>query len=325
MGQEPNVPVSVIVPNYNSGAYLRPCIESINRGTRPHEIIIVDDCSSDESLALAHRLSVEYVNIRVLERAANGGAAEARRTGLLNASNDLIAFVDADDYLDDDAVLDGYERIAETGADICIWERWVLENGSERDYEQTPSSFPQTGAAATLLTLGGWKIHPWGVSRKSIYLAAYENFHETIVNADELLTRLVFQRAKSVVGSRKRYVHRAHNASTMQQFNPRRLTYLRSLVWLLKFAENVSGAPKRKMALDAIYTLSYYWPDRKRFGEKETAREMLTVAPQIFALSWTWLWRHPKYFAYIGYLIAHAWILEIVIGSSQRAARTSSI
>lgn len=92
--QADNPLISVIVPNYNGEACLRPCLDSIRRQTyRPLETIVVDDCSTDQSLALLAR---EYPECRVLAlpvnqgfcAAANAGAAQARGAWLALVNND---------------------------------------------------------------------------------------------------------------------------------------------------------------------------------------------------------------------------------------------
>ena len=203
--REPMIPVSVIVPNYNSGAYLSESIKSINSGVWPAEILIIDDCSTDGSLELAEKLKDKYSNICLLRREVNGGAAEARKWGVAEATQELIAFVDADDLLEEGALEDAYTEITSSGADICIWELWRFDEQSKWRHDANPKNFPKTGVDAVLLTLGGWHIHPLGVARKFLYKKAYQGFTETTINADELLTRLVFSHAAQVVGCNKKY------------------------------------------------------------------------------------------------------------------------
>ena len=118
------IPVSVIIPNYNSGKYLEDCIKSINSSMWPMEILIIDDKSTDQSLEVAIKLESIYSNIQIIKRIKNGGIVEARRTGLKFASQDWISFIDADDFIDSDAILQAYQVAQTEGADICIWDLW---------------------------------------------------------------------------------------------------------------------------------------------------------------------------------------------------------
>jgi glycosyltransferase involved in cell wall biosynthesis len=99
----------------------------------PQEIIIVDDASLDETVPLANRLANVYSNIRLISRSTNGGAADARRDGFRAAECDYVAFVDADDYLEDGALEEAYNTLVDTASDMCILQLWRLHN--DRDFE----------------------------------------------------------------------------------------------------------------------------------------------------------------------------------------------
>jgi glycosyltransferase involved in cell wall biosynthesis len=86
--------VSVIIPVYNAGRYLRETIESVLRQTRPPaEIILIDDGSSDDSPAIAASFGKA---VRWLEQ-AHQGQAIARNLGIRTTTGSLLAFLDADD------------------------------------------------------------------------------------------------------------------------------------------------------------------------------------------------------------------------------------
>jgi glycosyltransferase involved in cell wall biosynthesis len=86
--------VSVVIPCYNAGAYLAEALASVAGQRRPaREVIVIDDRSTDDSVAIA-----QAHGARVLELPANGGAAAARNAGIAAASSDVVAFLDADDY-----------------------------------------------------------------------------------------------------------------------------------------------------------------------------------------------------------------------------------
>ena len=89
--------VSIIVPVFNAAPWIRETLDSALRQTHPDiEIIVVDDGSTDESVAEARLYQGERLNIVTQ---ANGGAAAARNRGLRLARGDFIQFLDADDLL----------------------------------------------------------------------------------------------------------------------------------------------------------------------------------------------------------------------------------
>ncbi len=101
--------ISVIVPIYNVEAYLPQCLDSIVGQTYPHlEIILVNDGSPDNSLAICEDYASRDERIRVVSR-PNGGLSAARNTGLELVTGQYVSFVDSDDWLE----LDTYERCVE--------------------------------------------------------------------------------------------------------------------------------------------------------------------------------------------------------------------
>jgi glycosyltransferase involved in cell wall biosynthesis len=85
---------SVIMPVYNGAAYLNDAVTSILRQTHaPHEIIIVDDGSTDGS----HQIAKAFPPVVRYLCKENGGPASARNFGIANATGDFLAFIDQDD------------------------------------------------------------------------------------------------------------------------------------------------------------------------------------------------------------------------------------
>lgn len=88
------IKVSVIIPVFNAGKYVREAIDSVLAQDVAVEIIAVDDASMDNSLSI---LESYGDRITVLRRLENGGIGVARNDGLSVARGDFIAFLDADD------------------------------------------------------------------------------------------------------------------------------------------------------------------------------------------------------------------------------------
>jgi glycosyltransferase involved in cell wall biosynthesis len=92
---------SVVIPLFNKEAYVLDTLKSVfNQTYSDYEIIVVDDSSTDNSLKL-----VEHLNdnrIRIIKHKKNQGLSATRNTGIANARNDHIAFLDADDLWNED-------------------------------------------------------------------------------------------------------------------------------------------------------------------------------------------------------------------------------
>jgi len=89
-----NAKVSIIIPNYNGGATLDKNMSALKEQIHPeHEIIFVDDCSTDDSVNIARK----YTN-RVYRTVKNSGPAAARNLGIKESCGEFILFIDSDCY-----------------------------------------------------------------------------------------------------------------------------------------------------------------------------------------------------------------------------------
>lgn len=90
--------VSIITPVYNCSKYISATIESVQKQTYVDwEMILIDDCSPDNSAAIIAEYAKNDKRIRYIKQPQNGGAALARNVGLDAAKGRYIAYLDADD------------------------------------------------------------------------------------------------------------------------------------------------------------------------------------------------------------------------------------
>jgi len=92
--------VSTIIPVFNRAGMIRTAVQSVLDQTyRPIEIILVDDGSTDDTLAELNRLATAHREIIRVAQRENGGPGLARETGRLLASGEFIQYLDSDDLL----------------------------------------------------------------------------------------------------------------------------------------------------------------------------------------------------------------------------------
>ena len=91
-------PVSIVMPAYNSEAFIAEAIASVHGQTYSYwDLIVVDDCSRDGTVRVAREWAERDPRVTVLSSPANGGTAAARNLGLSHCEGRYIAFLDADD------------------------------------------------------------------------------------------------------------------------------------------------------------------------------------------------------------------------------------
>ena len=121
--------VSIIVTNFNYGRYLRVCIESALGQDFPGvEVIAVDDGSTDDSAEILAALKTEYPALTIIFQ-ANGGQAAAMNTGCRAARGAWLLFLDADDFLDPNAIRTTIEAAQDGDATLQFYLRTVDDAG----------------------------------------------------------------------------------------------------------------------------------------------------------------------------------------------------
>lgn len=92
--------ISIIIPVYNASRFLRKSVDSALHFDEVKEVILVEDSSTDNSLAICKQLATENSKIRFFQHPDEGnhGAAATRNLGIEKATQEFIAFLDADDY-----------------------------------------------------------------------------------------------------------------------------------------------------------------------------------------------------------------------------------
>jgi glycosyltransferase involved in cell wall biosynthesis len=130
--------VSVAVASFNSAAFLEASIKSaLDQAGSDVEILIVDDCSSDDSYEVACRLARADPRVRAVRMERNGGPAAARNRALDLARGKWFAILDSDDLYHPDRLKQLIDAAEEAGADIIADDLLIFDN----DHRAPPSAF----------------------------------------------------------------------------------------------------------------------------------------------------------------------------------------
>lgn len=125
--------VSVIIPNYNYGHLIHEAIESaLNQTVKPHEIIVVDDCSIKYNMEFEN--AVNTLPVKVIRHKINKGGGASRNTGIKYSSGDYILLLDADDYLHPTYI----EKSIGKGDIVSGWIEYAGTKTGIRKFKETP-------------------------------------------------------------------------------------------------------------------------------------------------------------------------------------------
>lgn len=128
--------VSIVVPVYNVGRWLRRCIESIqSQSFDDFELLLIDDGSKDNSGEICDEYAGKDPRIRVFHK-QNGGASSARNFGLDNTCGEWVTFIDADDYISENYL----SAVVNASSDIAILESKRFNGAEIKTFTKLPES-----------------------------------------------------------------------------------------------------------------------------------------------------------------------------------------
>ena len=192
-------PISVIMPIYNAEEFLsRSLVQLAGQTLQDIEYVLIDDCSSDRSYAIAEEFRSKYSDQTVLLKTEkNSGPGGARNLGLLHASGEYIGFVDSDDEIVPQMFQKLYEKAKETDADI-------VDSGyyhEKLDYAMVHVSDELAGILdsykrSQLIVSGGFIVSK--IFRRSLLEEQKLKFREKVSLEDSEFITKTFATAKSV-------------------------------------------------------------------------------------------------------------------------------
>lgn len=215
--------ISIGVPFHNVEEYLPQCLDSIFRQTfTDFEVILVDDGSTDDSFRICQEYAAKDSRFKLFHQ-ENGGVAKARNNCLRYMTGDFIAWVDSDDWIEDDY----FERLIRTqertGADmVCIGIKTFMNNefymGSHQDkYGAFPGHVIPKKIGMSDVFWGIYAlISVWGnIMDAKLYKGVV--FSEGIALDDQGNKFKLFLQSKKIVGIPELgYVYRIRSGSITQ-------------------------------------------------------------------------------------------------------------
>ena len=272
--------VSIIVPVYNTGTYLAPCLQSLcDQTCKNLEIILVDDGSTDGSGAVCDEFARRDDRIKVIHQ-KNAGVSAARNAGLDAASGAYLTFVDADDGLVPEAVETALRYLRENNADVVTygWQKFFSDDGhTEECAEPFSCTEDIPGVLREILehysACGGG--YPWNkLWRKD---AGVCGFSPDLYYFEDLewVIRMLLRIRKFVVCPECLYRYRVHGGSISQdpaKTERRELGYHRSIERIIDVLEPIpalqswfSGKYAPEIVNGVLFAARNRYPQLRRY------------------------------------------------------------
>jgi glycosyltransferase involved in cell wall biosynthesis len=220
--------ISFIIPCYNAGNYLKYCIDSIlNQDINDFEIILVNDGSTDNTLAICKKYSDKYKNINVVS-ISNSGVSTARNKGLNIASGKYVMFIDSDDLLAENS-LKYVMKECDNDRELIIFDILeVDENGFEikknEIFGEKDCTIPKEKIYKEIIS--GYKMNSVcnKVFKKSLISMYGLSFNFEIHYGEDLLFVMEYCTHISSANylNRSVYCYRRNTSSATHIFNPKK-------------------------------------------------------------------------------------------------------
>lgn len=149
--------ISVIIPAYNVKDYLARCLDSVTgQSYKRLEIMLIDDGSVDGTAELCDDYARKDKRIKVIHK-RNEGVAAARNTALDSLTGDIIAFADADDYMEPDMLMKLYNAMKRHNADMssCGYYEEYTDRTAERRKGSFEAVYDKQSAYKEFFKMGG--------------------------------------------------------------------------------------------------------------------------------------------------------------------------
>lgn len=211
--------ISVIVPCYNANRYLNICLESLKAQRVPNiEMIFIDDGSTDSTGAILDAFARAESRARVVH-VRNEGVSAARNRGISMATGRYIAFMDADDVLEENALSILYQAAVKSGAQITSANHTLfdVERGCRVPVEIEPVVPQPSEIVREIIHMHHIYNNLWNkLYVRELFEDGLRLDESVHIGEDALLNLQLYLRAKNIAHiSDHTYVYRVHSSSAM--------------------------------------------------------------------------------------------------------------
>ena len=196
---DPDIDISVIIPAYNVESCLERALESVSSQPYPHdrmEIIVADDCSTDNTRAIAERFAAEHPGlVRLISTERNSGTPAAPRNMALDiARGRYVFFLDADDWIGEGALPAMMNYAIDWDSDILL-ARMVGEDGRKVPRSMFARNEPRVDVWKSKVT---WTLGPTKLFRRQLIEESAIRFPEGVMPEDIAFTLQAYAAANTV-------------------------------------------------------------------------------------------------------------------------------
>lgn len=274
---------SIIIPVFNAEKYLARCVDSVLGaldGVRG-EILLIDNDSSDDSSKIARGYQKRFPGIVRVLQCHTPGAAAVRNYGVLEASGEYLWFIDADDYIDQTAVVKLLEVARDTKADLVMMgAKRLMRDGSTSYLSAVKAGRRDTKSRFIRYGMGPWQV----VIRRQWWTKCEFCFTEGIIHEDmELMPSLILytDRFASIDEPLYSYCENPESVLHKSEFNPHIFDIFPALEGLYQRFEAAKAVKKYHDELEWFFIWNLLIDSAKDFKAFPEGREGFSRSRQV--------------------------------------------
>ncbi|MCI1646883.1 MAG: glycosyltransferase [Bacteroides sp.] len=281
--------VSVIIPVYNNGCYIEACIQSVIHQTYQRiEIIIVNDCSTDNSSIIIERYRKSDSRIVCVSNSMNRGVALARESGFCKAKGKYIQYLDGDDTLMQDAICCLVRKAEEEDADIVVSPFFFCYPGKKPEHSM-PLEFTRISnieyLRKILMNRGYWSVWSHFQKRSFVLKSKVETVGGISIGEDAILMVQLILSASKIVSLDIPILNYNRDSSLISFLpgNPKYKDFRAYQMWIENYIESNGFREEFQMELARMHLQttfqSLYW---KQFDDFDKDMKRLIMDLKLY-------------------------------------------
>ena len=244
--------ISLIIPVYNVEKYLSKALKSVEKQTfKDFEVIIINDGSTDNSMDIINEFVGRNKNFIVIDQ-ENRGLSEARNRGICVSRGKYIAFMDSDDYIEENFLEVLYDNAVKHDADIvcCNFNFYYPENELKVYMPLTSLPGIYTGSKALKKLILDISVHhfAWNkLYKRYLFIDKGVRFYDMYFEDIATSPRLFYYAEKVVLLGKALYNYTSRETSILGNINFKKINdFISALGTIRNFLENKNSYKKYK-------------------------------------------------------------------------------
>lgn len=289
------IKLSVIIPVYNTSAYLRKCldsvVEAVERVEEPVEVLIINDGSTDQSPEIIGEYCEKYPQIFKRHDKPNGGLSDVKNYGLERAEGEFVIFLDSDDYIEPEMYQDMLAVIEKEQSDIAVCDIKLVYDDATQDKVWPCAITSRKGNFAQVMDMSMMPASWNKVVRRTLYEGL--TFPVGKNNEDVAVTPIVLGRAEKISIVDKPYYNYYQRTGSIQNsaFNEKRFVILETAKLcedrIGELSEEKQEQIKGSVYLHQILALPFYPIRMEKFKRRyELLQKYMEQVYQMFPEIW---------------------------------------